>query len=83
MLNILFWVIFGGIIGFIADLIDKEHSRGILVNIVVGIAGAVVGGWISGLLGLNINEGFNLLNIIFSVIGALIVLSVFRFIARK
>jgi uncharacterized membrane protein YeaQ/YmgE (transglycosylase-associated protein family) len=83
MLNIIFWIIFGALIGFIADLIDKDHSRGLFVNILVGIAGAVVGGWISGFLGLNINDGFNLLNIIFCVIGALIVLAVFRFISRK
>jgi uncharacterized membrane protein YeaQ/YmgE (transglycosylase-associated protein family) len=83
IMNILYWIIFGGIIGFIADLIDKKQNNSLIINIIIGILGAVVGGWISGLFGIEINGGFNILNILFSVIGALIVLAAYRFIARR
>ena len=87
MLDILYQIFFGAIIGFIADLIDKKHSGGLITNIIIGILGAVVGGWLTNLIGpligLEVRGGFNIANIIFSVIGALIVLAVYRLITRK
>lgn len=83
MFSFISWIIFGALIGFLADLIDKKHSGSLLVNIVIGILGSIVGGWLAGFLGLPLVAGFNLLNIVMSVIGALIVLAVYRFLFKK
>jgi uncharacterized membrane protein YeaQ/YmgE (transglycosylase-associated protein family) len=82
MISFISWIIFGAVIGFIADLIDSKKSGGLIANIIIGILGSIVGGWLAGsVLGIDINAGFNILNIIFSVIGALIVLFIFRLIS--
>lgn len=83
MLSFILWIAFGALIGFLADLIDKKHSGGILVNIIVGILGSIVGGWLAGFLGIRLEGTFSLLNIVMSVIGALIVLAVYRFVTKK
>lgn len=87
MLDFLSWILFGAIIGFLADLIDKKHSGGLITNIIIGILGSVVGGWLAGFiapaLNLPVQSGFNFVNIIFSVIGALIVLAIYRFVTGQ
>ena len=51
-MSILAWIVLGGLAGWIASLIMKtDSSQGILLNIVVGIVGAALGGWIFGLFG--------------------------------
>ena len=82
-MSILYWIIFGALIGFLADFIDKKHNGSLIINIIIGILGAVVGGWITGLFGVNVNGGFNILNIIASVIGALIVLGIYRLVTGR
>lgn len=87
MFNILYWIIFGAVIGFVADLIDKKHTGGLLTNIIIGILGTVVGGWIAGFVGtlldFKVREGFNILNIAFAVIGALLVLFIYKAFTRR
>jgi uncharacterized membrane protein YeaQ/YmgE (transglycosylase-associated protein family) len=82
-MGILYWVVFGLIAGSIANFIDPAPSRyGILGSIVLGIVGAVVGGWIgSTFLGLNVS-GFNLTSFIVAVLGSLLVLWVGRMLTR-
>lgn len=73
MEGILVWLIVGGIAGWLAGLIVKGGGQGILVNIAVGIVGAVIGGWLFGQLGIAIGSG--ILNaIIAAVVGAVILL---------
>ena len=51
-MGIILWIIFGGLVGWIASLIMKtDASQGILLNILVGIIGAVIGGWIMSFFG--------------------------------
>lgn len=72
-MNILVWVIFGALVGWLADLVMKtDHSLGI--NIVLGIIGAFVGGLIMNLLGASGVTGFNLYSILVAVIGAAVVI---------
>lgn len=83
-MGILYWIVFGLIAGSIANFIDPRPSYGgILGSIVLGIVGAVVGGWIgSTFLGLGV-EGFNLTSFIVAVLGSLLVLWVARMFTRS
>ena len=73
MLSLILWLVFGAIIGWIAGVIMKDQ-RGILGNIIIGILGSFLGGWISTMtVGTSFNE-FSLTGLIFSVIGAVILI---------
>jgi uncharacterized membrane protein YeaQ/YmgE (transglycosylase-associated protein family) len=73
--NILVWLIFGGIAGWIATIIYGNNGRvGILGNIVIGIIGAILGGWVFGFFGQTGVTGFNLWSFLVAVVGAVILL---------
>lgn len=82
-MNILSWILFGLIVGIIANLIDPKRSEGgLLGSIVLGILGAVLGGFLGDLLfGVSVT-GFNLSSFIVAVAGALILLYVGRAFRR-
>lgn len=84
-MNIVIWLIVGGIIGWIASLIMKRDAQqGILLNIVVGIVGALIGGWFIGpLVGSgSINDGFSLASLGVSLLGAVILLMIVNLFTR-
>jgi uncharacterized membrane protein YeaQ/YmgE (transglycosylase-associated protein family) len=75
-MGIISWVIFGAIAGWLASIVLKTNDQqGALGNIIVGIVGAVVGGWLAGFFfdGVGVS-GFNLESFIVAVVGAVIVL---------
>jgi uncharacterized membrane protein YeaQ/YmgE (transglycosylase-associated protein family) len=77
-MNILLWLILGGVIGWLASVIMRTQE-GILLNIVVGIVGALIGGWlISPLVGAGtINQGdISLAGLGVSLLGAVILLAI-------
>lgn len=77
-MNILMWLILGGVIGWLASVIMRTQE-GILLNIVVGIVGALIGGWlISPLVGAGtINSGdISLAGLGVSLLGAIILLAI-------
>lgn len=73
METILFWVIFGGIAGWIASLITGS-DRGLVGDILVGILGAVIGGWLFSMLGGRGITGFNLPSMIVAIIGSVLLI---------
>jgi uncharacterized membrane protein YeaQ/YmgE (transglycosylase-associated protein family) len=75
------WLIVGAIAGWLAGLIVKGGGFGLIGNIVIGIIGAIVAGWILPLFGVLIGGGF-FAQIINAAIGAIIVLLVVAFIKR-
>ena len=78
-MDILLWIVFGGIVGWIASLIMKTDSQqGIVLNVVVGIAGAVLGGWLMAFLGEGGVTGFNFYSLMVAVVGAVVLLAVLR-----
>jgi uncharacterized membrane protein YeaQ/YmgE (transglycosylase-associated protein family) len=85
-MNFIIWLIVGGIIGWIASLIMKtDAQQGIFLNVVVGIVGAILGGWlISPLVGVGtIQQGqFNFGSLIVSLLGAIILLAIVNLIRR-
>ena len=78
-MSLLGWIIFGAIAGFLANKLVGVEDRGCFMNIVLGIAGGVVGGLLFSLLGGTGVTGFNIYSLVVAVIGAVIVL----WIARK
>ena len=84
-MNFILWLIVGGIVGWLASLIMKtDAQQGILLNVIVGIVGAFIGGWlISPLLGAGtINEGFSVMSVVVSLIGAIILLAIVNLFRR-
>lgn len=84
-MNIIIWLAVGGIIGWLASIIMKrDGQQGILLNIAVGIVGAMIGGWLVGpLLGAgSINDGFSVMSFVVSLIGAVILLLIVNLITR-
>jgi len=75
-------IIVGLIAGLLASWIMKAKT-GVLVDMILGIVGGVVGGWLSSLfLGTNLMTGFNLTSIIVALIGAIIVIAIYRFFKK-
>ncbi|MCW0134224.1 GlsB/YeaQ/YmgE family stress response membrane protein [Burkholderia pseudomallei] len=75
------WLIIGAIAGWLAGILVTGGGFGLIVDIIVGIVGAVIGGWLAGLLGVHIGSGF-FGSVIIAVIGAVILLFVIRLFRR-
>ncbi|MBT4413301.1 Uncharacterized membrane protein YeaQ/YmgE, transglycosylase-associated protein family [Polaribacter sp. Hel1_33_78] len=74
-MGIVYTIIIGAICGYIADALMKNNGYGLVINIIIGIAGSYIGGWAFAQLGLTINVGHTILNqIIIGAVGAIIIL---------
>lgn len=82
MINILAWIIVGGIAGWLASLVVEGTGLGILGDIIAGIVGALIGGFIVSLLlpGSFGFSGFNIGSLIIAFIGAVILLLILRLV---
>jgi len=75
-MDILIWLVLGGIIGWLASIVMKTNAQmGIIANIVVGVIGAAVGSWLSGILGLGVGM---LMKFILAVVGASILIAILK-----
>lgn len=85
-MNILVWLIVGGIVGWLASIVMGTNARqGVLMNIVVGVVGALLGGWLLGPIvgGSTINQGnFSLGGLAISFTGAVILLGIVNLLRR-
>lgn len=76
-MGILLWIVFGGIIGWIASVImGTDGQQGLLLNIVIGIVGAVVGGWLMSFIGESGISGFNLYSFVVALAGAVVLIAI-------
>lgn len=83
-MGIISWIVFGIIAGALARFIRPgPDNMGIIVTMILGIVGAVVGGWISTFFGFGTVDGFNIGSFAVAVIGALVVLFVWGLITSK
>ncbi|SRR6266498_41888 len=87
MINFILWLLFGALIGWLASLVMRtDAQQGALLNIVVGIVGAFLGGLVFNLLGIggsNINNSdFSLSALVVSFIGAVILLAIVNLFRR-
>ncbi|MEO5672859.1 MAG: GlsB/YeaQ/YmgE family stress response membrane protein [Ramlibacter sp.] len=84
-MGFILWLIVGGIVGWLASLIMKtDGQQGILLNVIVGIVGAFIGGWlISPMVGAGtINDGFSIASLLVSLVGAVILLAIVNLFRR-
>lgn len=77
-MSILAWVILGLIAGFIGSKIVNRSGEGVVLDIVLGIVGAVVGGWLFNTFGMASVNGLNLYSLLVAVVGAIVVLWVYH-----
>lgn len=82
-MSIIGWIILGLISGWIASKIVNNQGSGLIIDIVLGIVGSLVGGWIFSVLGAVPVTGFNLWSLFVSVVGAVVVLVVYHALAGK
>jgi uncharacterized membrane protein YeaQ/YmgE (transglycosylase-associated protein family) len=83
-MGILVWIILGLIVGVIAKLImPGKDPGGFIITIILGIAGAFVGGFIATRLGLGTVIGFDIRSLLIAVGGAVLLLIVYRMIKKK
>lgn len=84
MINFIAWIIFGALAGWIASMIMKTNAQqGAIGNIIVGIVGAFIGGFIVRLLTGNEVSGFNLTSLLVAILGAVILLAIVKMFRRS
>lgn len=82
-MSIIGWIVLGLIAGFIASKIVNKSGEGVVLDIVLGIVGAVVGGWVFTTFGMAPVTGVNIYSMIVAVVGAIIVLAIYHAVTRR
>lgn len=74
-MEFLLWIVLGGLAGWLASMIMRtDRQQGILMNIVLGVIGAIIGGFVMNLFGAPGVTGFNLYSLIVAIVGAVILI---------
>jgi uncharacterized membrane protein YeaQ/YmgE (transglycosylase-associated protein family) len=82
MINLILWLLFGALIGWLASLVMRtDAQQGAFLNIVVGIIGAMIGGFLFGSGTINSNA-FDLTSLLVSFVGAVILLAIVNLVRR-
>jgi len=82
-MGIILWIVFGALAGWIASIIMKtDAEQGAFMNIMVGIVGALVGGFLMNSLGQTGVTGFNVYSLLVAVIGAIVLLGIVKMARR-
>jgi len=82
-MGIIAWLVLGLVAGFIASKVVNKTGEGLIMDIVLGIVGAVVGGWLFTRLGYAGVTGFNIYSMLVAVVGAIVVLLIYHFVVRR
>lgn len=82
-MSILAWAVLGLIAGFIASKIVNKRGEGLLLDIILGIIGALVGGWLFHAFGAAGVSGLNLYSLLVAVVGAVVVLVIYHALRGK
>jgi uncharacterized membrane protein YeaQ/YmgE (transglycosylase-associated protein family) len=80
---LVFWIIIGGIAGWLASNVVRGAGLGIGGNVIVGIIGAIIGGFIFNLMGASGVGGFNLWSVFVAFIGAVVLLFIARLVTGR
>jgi len=82
-MSIIAWLVLGLIAGFIASRIVNKTGEGLWLDIVLGVVGAELGGWLFSLFGMSRVTGLNLYSLLVAVVGAVILLFVYHQLIRR
>lgn len=83
MIGFILWLVMGLLVGITAGFLMKSNYPW-YIDILLGIVGSIIGGWVTSLLlGVDMTSGFNLTTFIVSVIGAVIVIAIYRAVAGR
>lgn len=82
-MGIILWIIFGGLVGWVASMIMKtDGEQGIVLNVIVGVVGAVIGGWLMSVFGESGVGGFNLYSFFVALLGACVLIAIVKAVRR-
>ena len=81
-MSLFVWILLGLVAGFIASHLVSHHGEGIVLDVLLGVVGAIIGGWIFHYFGHIGVTGLNLHSILVSTVGAVLVLFVYHVIRR-
>jgi len=76
-MSILMWVLFGAIVGWVASMV-MGTSEGLVLDVILGIVGAVLGGWLVGLFGKGGVTGFNFYSFLVALLGAVVLIAIVK-----
>jgi uncharacterized membrane protein YeaQ/YmgE (transglycosylase-associated protein family) len=82
-MSIIAWLVVGLVAGFLASKVVNRTGSGIIMDIVLGVVGAFVGGWIFEQFGHGAPNGINIYSIFVSFVGAVVVLVIYRALFRR
>jgi uncharacterized membrane protein YeaQ/YmgE (transglycosylase-associated protein family) len=77
------WIVLGLVSGFIASKLVNKTGDGLVIDIILGIIGALVGGWLFNTFGMSGVTGLNLYSMLVAVVGAVVLLLIYHAIKRK
>lgn len=77
------WIILGLVSGFIASKLVNKTGEGVLIDVVLGVVGAFVGGWLFTMFGMSGVTGLNVYSMAVAAIGAIVVLVVYHALVRR
>ncbi len=76
-MGIILWIIFGAIVGWIASTI-MGTNEGLILDIILGVVGAVLGGWLMDFFGKGGVSGFNLYSFLVAILGAVVLIAIVK-----
>jgi uncharacterized membrane protein YeaQ/YmgE (transglycosylase-associated protein family) len=77
-MSVIAWIVLGLIAGYIASKIVNRAGEGLLLDILLGIVGAVIGGWLFRAFGMHGVTGLNLYSILVAIVGAIVLLVIYH-----
>jgi uncharacterized membrane protein YeaQ/YmgE (transglycosylase-associated protein family) len=82
-MGIILWIVFGGLVGWVASIVMKtDGEQGILLNVIVGVLGALIGGWLMSIVGQSGVQGFNFYSFLVALLGACALIAVVKAIRK-
>ena len=82
-MSFLGWIVLGLVSGFIASKLVNKSGEGVVLDIILGVIGAVVGGWLFTTFGMAGVTGLNIYSMLVAIVGAVVVLVIYHAVTRK